>query len=494
MTTDTTDRVELPRVLGLAAALSCVVGSVIGSGIFMVPATIADNVPYLGGIALVWIVGGLFSLAGALTLAELSAMLPHAGGSYVYLREAFGRLPAFLFGWCEFLVIRAGSVATLAAGFAYYFAQLIPAPAGIHPQVWLPAIAIVAMTTVAVINILGTRVGGGVQIAGTVVKLVALGLMMILPFAMGRTDVARLSPVWPPTGQANLYQGFMIALVSALWAYDGWVNAGAMAEDIANPGRNVPLSLLWGMLILIVVYLGMTLVYHLVLPLNDVIQAASTKPGTRPIAAEFCYQLFGKSGLTAISLIVMSSIFIALNGNAMSGPRAYFAMARDGLFPKSLCAIHSRFQTPANAIIVQTVWAIALTVLGSVFLIIKPPASGLPEWLLAPWRTFNEKPLYNVLFTYVIFGGTVFYTLAISSVFVLRKTRPDLPRPYKTWGYPITPALYIVASFVLMVDMLIQTPFQSLVGLGIIMVGAVVYAVVYRGPVAKSGFGERDGS
>jgi APA family basic amino acid/polyamine antiporter len=473
-------RVELPRVLGPVAAISCVVGSAIGSGIFLVPAAIATKVPYVGVIALVWIVAGLYSLAGALTLAELGAMLPHAGGSYVYLREAYGRLPAFLFGWTEFLVIRAGSVATLSAGFAYFFATVIPAPAGIDTRIWQLVIAIAAMVTVGVINVLGTRVGGGVQVAGTAIKLLALGLMIALPFVMGRADVSHLSPVWPSSVAPGLFEGFALAVVSALWAYDGWVNAGAMAEDIADPGRNVPRSLLWGMLTLIVVYLSTSLVYHLVLPISDVIQAGIIAPGNRPIAAEFCYRLLGDQGVTAISLAVMCSIFIALNGNAMSGPRSYFAMARDGLFPRALSVIHPRFQTPANAIIVQTVWAVALTVIGSLFLIVEPPAGGLPKGVLAAWKTFHEKPLYDVLYTYVLFGGTIFYTLAIASVFVLRKTRPDLPRPYRTWGYPITPILYLIFSVILMANMLFNTPFESVLGLGIIMVGGLIYAFFYR--------------
>ncbi len=477
-------RVELPRVLGPAAALSCVVGSVIGSGIFIVPAAIAENVPFLGGIIAVWIVGGLFSLAGALTLAELGAMLPHAGGPYVYLREAYGLIPAFLFGWAEFLVVRAGSVATLATGFALYFTQLVPAPGGLNPEIWGTLVASLAMITVAVINITGTRNGGNVQVFGTAVKLGALGLMIVLPFVMGKTDVANLSPMWPKAMSPSLFSGFMLALISALWAYDGWVNAGAMAEDITEPHKNVPRALLLGMAILIAVYLSMTLVYHLVMPIDDVIHATN-KPGSRQVAAEFCYRLWGKEGSTIIALIVMSSIYIALNGNAMSGPRAYFAMARDGLFPRKLEEIHPRFQTPANSIIVQTAWAIALTVIGTVFIVMPPPSTGLPSFLLAAWNKLHKTPLYEILLTFVIFGGTIGYTLAISSVFILRKTHPNLPRPYRTWGYPVTPILYIGASFILLGSMLKATPLESLSGLGIIALGLPAYYYFSRNRRAK---------
>lgn len=474
-------RIELPRVLGPLAALSCVVGSVIGSGIFIVPARIALNVPYLGGIALVWVVGGLFSLAGALTLAELSAMLPQAGGPYVYLREAYGRLPAFLFGWCEFLIVRAGSVATLAAGFALYFTQLVPTPAGVRPEVWALIVATAAMVTVAAINVVGTRVGGGVQVIGTAIKLGAIAVMIVAPFLLGKVDASRLSPIGPTATMTGtgLISGFMLALISALWAYDGWVNAGAMAEDIADPGRNVPRALLLGMAILIGVYLSMTLVYHLVLSLPEVV-AATGRGGAPGIAAAFCRRLFGEAGSVVIAMIVMSSIFIALNGNAMSGPRAYFAMARDGLFPHALCVIHPRFKTPANAILVQTGWAIVLTAAATLFILAKAPETGLPEPILKAWRALNEKPLYDFLYTYVIFGGTIFYTLAISSVFRLRATRPDLHRPYRAWGYPVTPALYIVASFVLLGSMLVETPFESLAGLGIILLGLPAYVYYAR--------------
>jgi APA family basic amino acid/polyamine antiporter len=486
-TDETTDRRELPRVLGPVAALSCVVGSVIGSGIFIVPAEIAAHVPYLGGIALVWVVGGMFSLAGALTLAELSAMLPHAGGPYVYLKEAFGRLPAFLFGWCEFLVIRAGSIATLATGFALYFTQLIPAPSWARPeqpQLWAMLVAVAAMTTVAAINVVGTRVGGGVQVVGTAIKLGALAGMIVLPFLMGEVHTQYLSPIWPKSSRiGGLFSGFMIALISALWAYDGWVNVGELAEDIEDPGRNVPRALLRGMMILIGVYLAMTFVYHLVLPLDDVIQA-SLPTAKRQIAAEFCHRLWGENGSKAIALIVMSSIYIALNGNAMSGPRAYFAMARDGLFPRALCTIHPTFKTPANAIIVQTLWAIVLTVVATLFLLAEPPSSGLPSLLASIWAKLHKTALYRVLLTYVIFGGTVFYTAAIASVFVLRRTRPDLPRPYRTWGYPITPAAYIIASFVLMGSMLYESTGESLAGLSIILVGVPAYLFFSR--VAKA--------
>ncbi len=476
---------KLPRVLGPTEAFCVVVGSVIGSGIFIVPASVARNVPFLGGIAIVWVVGGLFSLAGALTLAELGTMLPSAGGPYVYLREAFGRLPAFLFGWTELLVIRTGSIATLASAFGLYFALLVPAPMGLRPLAWQTAAAVTATLILAAINVIGTKVGGRVQVVGTALKVGALVAMIILPFALGQVDPGLLTPVWPASVNFGVFGGIMAAMVSVLWAYDGWVNAASLAEEIKDPGRNIPRALILGMLTLIALYLGMTLIYHMVLPLGEVSAGSFEKGSPRIVAADFFDHLLGPWGLRLIGLVVMASTFISLNGNALSGPRAYFAMARDGLFPAGLCKVHPRFQTPANAIVTQTVWAVLLMVAGAALILADPPSTGLPRPVLEAWQKLHVTPLYDVLFTYVIFGGTVFYTLAIASVFVLRARRPDLPRPYKTWGYPVTPILYTAASLLLLGSMLANSPFESLAGLGIIAAGLPAYLAFARNPAPR---------
>jgi APA family basic amino acid/polyamine antiporter len=410
-------------------------------------------------------------------------MLPAAGGPYVYLRKAFGNAFAFLFGWTEFLVIRAGSVATLASAFALYCAQLLPPPHGVHTQIWLSTLAVGAMTLVAVINILGTKFGGGVQVVGTVIKLGALGAMMVLPFVLGQASVTRLTPVLPVAVNQNFVSGFMAAMVAVLWAYDGWVNSSEMAEEIKDPGRNIPRSLMLGMAIVMAVYMGMTLVYHMVLPMPEIIASAQAERGSpKVVAAVFCRHLFGAPGHIAISLVVMCSTLIALNGNAMSGPRAYFAMARDGLFPHMLGHVHRRFQTPANAIGAQAIWSIALTVLGTIPIVANPPTSpgSLPAPLLAAWTTLHTRPLYDVLYGYVIFGGTVIYTLTITSVFVLRYRLPDFPRPYRTWGYPLTPLVYVAASLYLMASMLQENSHESFAGLGIILLGLPAYFLLYR--------------
>jgi amino acid transporter len=475
------ESVKLPRVLGPIEAFCVVVGSVIGSGIFLVPATVAQDVPFVGGIALVWIIGGLFSGAGALTLAELGAMLPHAGGLYVFLRAAYGALPAFLFGWVEFLVVRSGSMATLAAAFARYFAQVARPPEAIPTKVWQAAAAVMAIAVVVAVNILGTRRGGALQVVGTALKVGGILVMMALPFALGAGTATNLEPVWPSAVGTSIFTGIMAAMVGVLWAYDGWTNVTPLAEEIRDPGRNIPRALLLGMVVLIAVYVGMTLAYHYVLPMGE-IQSASREAVhfERAVAAVYCEHLLGRPGVWAISILVMCSTFISLNGNALSGPRAYFAMARDGLFPSRLCHIHPRYQTPANAILAQGIWAILLTVAGT-FLILAPPPpeehSSLPGLAVAAWKKLNETPLYDLLYTYVIFGANIFYMLAIASVFVLRARRPDLPRPYRTLGYPVTPLLYVAAALLLLGNMLVdvQSRVPSLVGLGIILLGVPAY-------------------
>jgi amino acid transporter len=469
-----------------------VVGSVIGSGIFIVPARVAKEVPFLGPIALLWIVGGLFCTAGALTLAELGAMLPSAGGTYVYLREAYGKLPAFLFGWTEFLVMRAGSMATLAAAFARYFFLVVPAPGGVRTEIWQAIAAVSAIAVVTTVNVLGTLLGGRLQVAGTVLKVGGVLTLIALPFLIGGGDSSRLSPVWPDTVGLGLLSGMMAAMVGVLWAYDGWINLTPLAEEVRDPGRNIPRAMILGMATLIAVYLTMTLAYHYVLPLPEVASTAGAKGAESAVAALYCGRLLGSGGVAAIALLVMCSTFISLNGNALTGPRAYFAMARDGLFPSAICRIHPRYRTPSNAVIAQGTWAIILTVFGTTMILWTAPSadSGVPSLVREAWAKLNERPLYDLLYTYVIFGANIFYVLAIASVFVLRAKRPDLPRPYRTWGYPFTPLLYVVAALGLLANMVRETPAESFSGLGIVLAGLIAYPLLCR-PGAVPGAGEK---
>jgi len=477
--------VTLPRVLGPTAAYCVVVGSVIGSGIFLVPANVAREVPYIGGIILVWIVGGLFTTAGALTMAEMGAMIPRAGGPYVYLREAYGPIPAFLFGWTEFTIARAGSMATVAAAFSRYFVQIVPPPPSVNGIVWQALVAIAAIGSVATINILSTRNGGGLQVLGTALKVGGLLALVALPFASGGGDIGNLSPLWPEQLGGSIFTGCMAAIVGVLWAYDGWMNVTPLAEEIRDPERNIPRAMIFGMSTLIAIYLATTLAYHYVLPIPEVAAANESSGGIeKAVAAVYCRNLVGHYGVVAISILVMCSTFITLNGNALAGPRAYFAMARDGMLPKWFCRVHPSRQTPASAVLAQAVWSIGLTILGATLILVPPPGpeAGIPAFMASAWAAAHKTPLYDILFTYVIFGATVFYLLTVSSVFVLRAKLPDMPRPYRTWGYPFTPLLFVVASLLLLGDMLRneQSRMQALAGVGLILLGLPAY-YLFRG-------------
>ena len=463
---------KLPAVLGAWTALAAIVGSVIGSGIFLVPAKVANGVPFVGGIVAVWLIGGLFSAAGALTLAELGAMMPRAGGPYEYLKRGFGPLSGFLFSWAEFWVVRTGSMATLAAAFATYFSQLMPPVGGISPVWWQAMVAIMAMAVVGLINVKGTRHGARFQVVGTMLKILALSTMILLPLILGKGTTANWSPVGPDAAHPATYTGFLAAMVAVLWAYDGWVNVTPLAEELTNPQKQLPRAMAGGIAILILLYLGTTLAYHAILPLDMVKGASTVKGSPRVVAAEFWQVLIGPAGVTVISVIVMASTLISLNGNALTGPRAYFAVARDGYAPKWLERLNPTTSTPAASIIAQTLWAIILTFITTVLIVAEPSASsGLPPWMIGLWTKFHNTPLYDVLFTYVIFGATIFYMLAAASVFVLRKREPDRPRPFKVPLYPWTPILFCVASFVLLASMLAQDPVESIAGLGLIAAG-----------------------
>ncbi len=476
-----TDSKKLPKVLGPWTALCVVVGGVIGSGIFMVPAKVANYVPNIGGIAICWIVGGLFSAAGALTMAELGAMLPRAGGPYVYIREAYGSMAAFLFGWAELLVVRAGSIGTLSAAFAVYFSQIVKPPLGVSLELWQLGMAVLAIFAVTTINILGTTWAGKVQVVGTGIKVGALLVLIALPIGLNRVDTRLLTPMWPTEFGLDFARGILAAMVGILWAYDGWINVTPLAEEIRDPGRNVPRALIGGMVILITLYLTMTFAYHVVLPLDE-IRSLVGQPAAKAVAADYCRTLLGPWGVIAISSVVMISTFISLNGNALTGPRSYFAMARDGVFPAKIAEIHPRFRTPANAILLQSGWAVVLTVLGTMLIVLPEisPTSGVPGPIRKILVQLHREPLYDLLYTYVIFGATLFYMLAIGSVFVLRVTKPDLNRPYLTWGYPWTPLIYIIASFLLLGNTLYEKPVESAGGLALIALGVPVYLIFQR--------------
>jgi APA family basic amino acid/polyamine antiporter len=439
----------LPRVLNWFDATTVVVGSIIGSGVFLKAGTIAREVGATGPILAVWIGVGLLTLCGALALGELAAMLPHAGGPFVYLREAYGRLPAFLWGWTEFWIIRTGSIGALACATTIYLGQLV----NLAPLAQ-EAITTLIVVGLAVVNILGTRRGAGAQNITTIIKLGFLAVLILGPWLLGEAAVENLQPVWPSKLGSSFWAGIGAAMIAVMWPYDGWINLTPIAEEIHRPQRNLPLALGLGMAIVTFVYVGANLGYHLTLPM-DVVQK------TDAIAAATCEKLFGEWGSTLAAIGVMCSTFGAVNANMLVGPRIYFAMSRDGLLPESLSKVHATFRTPANAIALQAVWTVMLLFI----------AHRVRDWRSEP----SVMYVFDTLTDMVIFGGSVFYAMAVAAVFVLRRRHPEWERPYRAFGYPVTPILYLLMFAAALTALFVKNPERSLLGSLLIFAGIPVY-------------------
>jgi basic amino acid/polyamine antiporter, APA family len=425
--------VTLPRAIGYLGSTAIVVGTIIGSGIFLVPHNVAQQVGKVRDLFLVWMVGGALSLAGALSLGELGAAMPQAGGVYVYLREAFGKPFAFLYGWGMLLVIHSGSLATLAVAFGIYSSQFVP----LTPlERKLIASAVIALLTL--VNIVGVRPASFVQTAFTTAKLAGLAVIMgYALFARHVTPVAATQPL--PTPHTTL-STFGVALIGVLWAYEGWHMLSFNAGEVKNPARILPRSYLLGGLVVVAAYLGANFAYLRVLPLAALAER-------QKVAAEAMQALTGPRGALFVSALILCSIFGALNGTILTGPRAYFAMARDRVFFEAVGRVHPRFKTPALAVLIQGVWAILLA------------ASGT----------------YEQLYTYVIFAGWFFYAAAILGVMVLRHRRPSLDRPYKVWGYPVLPIAFCLAALAIVGNTLAAQPRESLIGAALILLGIPIY-------------------
>lgn len=448
---------ELKRDLGIWSAAAIVVGTVIGSGIFLVPKTMILDVGTPGMVFAVWIAGGLLSLFGALSYAELSAALPEAGGEYVYLREAYGPFWGFVYGWTQMWVAKSGSIATLATGFFLYLANFRPELMHVWAVVPLPIgeggkpleirygqlLAMLIIMLLALLNYFGVKVGGNVQVAVTVIKVGLIAAIIVIGLGSGHGTVANFHGAIPAAGGIA---GFFAALVAALWAYDGWNNVAMVSSEIRNPQRNLPLALILGTASVIVIYLLANLAYFYVLPPAGV--AANDR-----VAGEMMRRILGDWGAAGVSIAAMTSIFAALNGSILSGSRVPFAMARDGLFFRSVAHIHPQHRTPSVSILALSAWGALLVLSGK----------------------------YDQLFTYVIFASVILYGMATASVIVLRFKRPDMPRPYRTIGYPFVPILFVAAITALVLSTLVKSPRESLMGLGIIALGIPFYLYWRRG-------------
>ncbi|HKW41328.1 MAG TPA: amino acid permease [Gemmatimonadales bacterium] len=427
---------DLARVLTLRDLVLIVVGTTIGSGIFTVPgAVLRQSGGDIGVASVVWVVGSVLALLGALTFGELGAMLPDAGGSYVYVREAFGRTPAFLLGWTLFLAINTGSTATLAVAFANYLGELWPLTPVSHKLAGVLMIA-----AVSAVNIRGVRQAASLQNWSTALKVGAILALAVAGLAVGdgfrRPDTRAFAT---PVSLASL-SAAGVGLLGVLWAYEGWQNVTNSAGEAADPQRTFARGIGLGTVVLVTIYLAANVGYVAAVGASGV--AASDR-----IAADSVRALLGPAAANIVTLVILVSIFSAANGLALTGPRMYFAMARDGVFFESLAEVHPRFGTPARAVATSAVWAALLALSG----------------------TFEQ------LLTYVVFASWIFAALAAASVFVLRRRRPDAPRPFRVPGYPVTPALFIAAALAIVVNTVTARPVQALIGLGIMATGVPAY-------------------
>ncbi len=426
---------ELPRKLSLLDSTMINVGSMIGSGIFIVPATIALYLQSSVPIIFVWVIGGIVSLFGALSVAELGAMMPRAGGQYVYLREAYSPLWGFLYGWAAFAVINTASIAAVAVTFATYMGYFFPMDA-----MAIKLIGIASIIFLTIINCFGIKIGAIVQNIFTLTKIGALLLLAVLSFILSGGSVSNFSPALPLLPLTSLAGPLVLAMIAVLWSYDGWIEITYVAGEVIEPQRNLPRSLAIGTLIVIVMYILVSCAVMYVLPMDAAAHS-------QLVLSDTAVKILGAGGAIFISIAVIISTFGTNNGFIFTCPRIYYAMANEGLFFKSLATIHPKYETPIASLIIQAVLACVLILSGT----------------------------YDQLITYVVFASFLFYGMSAGAVMILRRRSPELSRSYKTWGYPFTPILFMLFALTLTVYSFIENPRDSLIGVGIVLLGVPAY-------------------
>ena len=457
----------------------------IGSGIFLKPGNIAGESGQFGVIISVWVFGGLLCILGGLCFAELAAMYPQAGGMYVYLREAYGRPVAFLFGWTEVFFGKPASIGALSVAFVGSFSLALGGVLSPTAQVLLAIGLIVAM---AWVNIVGVLWGGRLQMVVTVVKaaflaLVAVVPFILIPFVSESIDIANYSTSVTPR-QTSLAAQLGVVLLAVMWAYNGWHGITPLAEEVRDPHRNIPLALFFGIGILIALYLAANFAYHGVLTMSEM-QAAGDHA-----AEEMLKKLFGQAGLAAMSAVIMCSTFGAINTNLLQAPRITFAMGRDNVFFRSLGSVHATFRTPTMAIVVMAVMSIALVlsvavakqmVMSEDTVPIATPTdnadtSAPPQQLLPlVLASLRNDSIFGLLTNFVIFSASIFYMLGVLAVIVLRFRQPDRARPYKTWGYPVVPLLFLIVYVWFMMQIYQSKTLESRTGLAFIGLGIPIF-------------------
>jgi APA family basic amino acid/polyamine antiporter len=447
---------QLARRLGLTSAIMVVIGSIIGSGIFLTPQRVAAVVDVPGLMIVVWILTGVLTLAGALTNAEIASEITDAGGQYVFFRVLFGDLVAFLYGWTTFIVYQTGSISAIAVAFARYFGYFVALPhlspaleawklplvGDIAPfaDIGVKTVAIASILLLTVVNYFGVQFGGFVQNLFTSLKVGAIGGIIFFGFFSGKGNVENFFPLWGSPSSGALLPAIGVAMVATLWSYDGWNSVTYLAGEVKSPQRNIPLAIILGTLAVIVIYVLTNLAYLYLLPITAM-------KASKLVAADAMEKVFGGSGGALISIAVMLSTFGSVNATSMTTARVYFAMAKDRLFFKSMGDVHPRYRTPARSLIVQCVWACILTLTG----------------------TFDQ------LFTYVIFAGWIFYALGAAGIFILRKKMPNANRAYRVPGYPVVPLLFVIVATWFVVNTLVEQTADSMVGLVLLVIGLPFY-------------------
>jgi len=435
----------LVRAIGLGSAILFVIGSVIGSGIFLTTGGMAAVLPSASLLLLAWTLGGVLALAGGLTYAEMGAMFPRSGGVYVFLKEAYGTLPAFLYGWAALTVVISGGIAAVAVGFAEYLSYFIPALSPSRVVVSMAGVSIsagqlvaaAAIVVLGAINYVGVRSGNLVNATLTAAKVAGLAALPILALMSARVDPS-FTPVIPPVPRP--VASFGIAMIAVLWTYEAWYFVTYAAGEIKDPKRNVPRALFIGILLLTSIYLVVNVAYFYALTIEEM-------SGVTRIAERAASAMAGPRGATFVALTVVVSTFGCNAAAILAGSRLLFAMASDGVFFPAARRVHLQYRTPHVAIVALTVWSAILALSGT----------------------------YEQLFTYVMFASILFSVAAGFALFQLRRTRPDHPRPYRTWGYPAVPLLFILGSMAFVTNTLFERPTESLAGLGLVALGLPAY-------------------
>ena len=428
---------RLPRRLGVWSAAAVLVGSTIGSGIFRVMGGengVADRVGTVGAIGLIWVVGAVVALMGALTIAELAAMFPRSGGVYVFLREAYGPMPAFLFGWTELLVIRPSALGAIAMIFAEYANRIFGY--GADNVKWVAA---ATLALLALANLRSVTWGAAVQNVSTVAKVLGIVGLAVVGFVAGGGESGALAG---PIEMSPLsWAGFGLALVSVMWAYDGWADLTFVAGEVKDPGRTMPRAIIGGVLAVVVIYMAINLAYLFLLSVDEM-RASGL------VASDAAQKVFGAAGASVVAAVVMVSTFGATNGSMMTGPRIFYAMAEDGNFFRPVAAVHPRWKTPYAAIALAG-------------------ALGVGYVLMRDFQQLADA---------FVLGIWPFYALAVLAVYILRRRRPDAERPYRTWGYPVVPAVFLIAATAMLLNAALNNSARdNLFSFGVILAGIPVF-------------------